>query len=232
MTKKIPATPHRKGEIVRLTVGPLQTNCYLAADIASGKAAVIDPGDETWRIEHSLAMHEWTLVWVLVTHGHFDHMAACGELAEKARCPIALHPADLPLWWIHGGAELFGLKIPDQPKPQHALKAGEKIPLGGLAFEVIPLPGHSPGGVGFYERQRGWLFSGDTLFAGGGVGRSDLLGGNEAELMESVRRILALPESVEILPGHGETTTVGGERKIWRELLEGKKRPSAGNRSI
>jgi hydroxyacylglutathione hydrolase len=207
-----------KAEIVRLSLGPLQSNCYLAADLPSGKAAVIDPGDETWRIRHALAMHEWTPAWILVTHGHFDHIAACGELARETGCPIALHPADLPLWWMQGGAGLFGLKIPDQPKPQHALKEGERIEVGGLNFEVLHLPGHSPGGVGFLESRLGWLFSGDVVFAEGGVGRSDLLGGNEAVLKESIAKILRLPESVEVLPGHGGSTTVGGLRSDWREL--------------
>lgn len=205
-------------EIVCLTVGPLQTNCYIVADTAGGKAAVIDPGDETWRIQHSLAMHEWSLVWVLVTHAHFDHMAACGELAAAAQCPIAVHPADLPLWWLHGGADIFGLKIPDQPEPQHPLKEGEELAVGALRLEVIALPGHSPGGVGFLDRAHGWLFSGDTVFAGGGVGRSDLLGGNETVLFQSVQKILRLPEAVEIKPGHGEATTVAEQRAIWREL--------------
>jgi hydroxyacylglutathione hydrolase len=209
-------------EIVCLTVGPLQTNCYLVADSASGKAAVIDPGDETWRIQHSLAMHEWSLVWVLVTHAHFDHIAACGELAAAAQCPIAVHPADLPLWWMHGGADIFGLKIPEQPEPQHPLKEGEELAVGGLRLEVIALPGHSPGGVGFLDRTHGWLFSGDTVFAGGGVGRSDLLGGNETVLFQSIRKILRLPEAIEIKPGHGEATTVAEQRAIWRDLDSGR----------
>jgi hydroxyacylglutathione hydrolase len=208
-----------KAEIIRLTVGPLQTNCYLVADTASGKAAVIDPGDETWRIQHSLAMHEWSLVWVLITHGHFDHMAACGELVAAAGCPVALHPADLPLWWMHGGANLFGLQIPNQPEPQHSLKEGEQITIGGLSFEVIALPGHSPGGVGFYSRECGCLFSGDTVFADGGVGRSDLLGGNEAVLKESIVKILRLPDSVDVYPGHGSRMTVESLRMIWKDLL-------------
>jgi hydroxyacylglutathione hydrolase len=164
-------------------------------------------------------MHEWSLVWVLVTHGHFDHMAACGQLAADANCPIALHPADLPLWWMHGGAEIFGLQIPDQPEPQHSLKEGESISVGGLTFDVVPLPGHSPGGVGFYERDHGWLFSGDTAFADGGVGRSDLLGGNESVLKESILRILRFPEAVEVYPGHGGRTTVESLRMIWKDLL-------------
>jgi glyoxylase-like metal-dependent hydrolase (beta-lactamase superfamily II) len=210
---------HGKWEVVRLTVGPLQTNCYLVADVAGGKAAAIDPGDETWKIQHALAMHEWSLAWVLVTHGHFDHMAACGELAAAAGCPIALHPADLPLWWMHGGADIFNLKIPDQPEPQHSLKEGETIAIGELSFEVILLPGHSPGGVGFFARDPGWLFSGDTVFADGGVGRSDLLGGNESVLKESIVKILGLPDSVQVFPGHGSRLTVESLRMIWGNLL-------------
>jgi hydroxyacylglutathione hydrolase len=218
MSRELPKQPG-KWEVVRLSVGPLQTNCYLVADIGSGKAAVIDPGDETWKIQHALAMHEWSLAWVLVTHGHFDHMAACGELADAAGCPIALHPADLPLWWMHGGADIFNLKIPDQPEPQHALKEGERITVGGLSFEVLLLPGHSPGGVGFFAREPGWLFSGDTVFADGGVGRSDLLGGDESVLKESIAKILRLPDAVEVFPGHGSRLTIASLRTFWGHLL-------------
>jgi glyoxylase-like metal-dependent hydrolase (beta-lactamase superfamily II) len=148
-------------------------------------------------------------------------MAACGELAAAAGCPIALHPADLPLWWMHGGADIFNLKIPDQPEPQHSLKEGEQITIGELSFEVILLPGHSPGGVGFFARDPGWLFSGDTVFADGGVGRSDLLGGNESVLKESIQKILVLPDSVQVFPGHGSRLTVESLRMIWGDLLAG-----------
>jgi glyoxylase-like metal-dependent hydrolase (beta-lactamase superfamily II) len=206
-----------RAEMVRLSVGPLETNCYLVADVVSGKAAVIDPGDEPWRIQHSLAMHEWTLVWVLVTHAHFDHIAAAGEIASQAGCPIALHPADLPLWWLHGAADLMGIKIPDLPKPQHALAEGETIPIGELRLEVLHLPGHSPGHVGFFLKPQGWLFSGDVIFADGGVGRSDLMGGDESVLAASVETVLGLPKTTEIFPGHGGKTTVGAERKIRME---------------
>jgi hydroxyacylglutathione hydrolase len=209
-----PSRGSSKAEMVRLSVGPLETNCYLVADVVSGKAAAIDPGDEPWRIRHSLAMHEWTLVWVLATHAHFDHIAACGELAGEAHCPIALHPADLPLWWMRGAADFMGLKIPDLPKPEHSLSAGEIIDVGNLRLEVLHLPGHSPGHVGFLLKEQGWLFSGDVLFADGAVSRSDLMGGNETTLEASIDAILHLPDATEIFPGHGGKTTVGAERKI------------------
>jgi len=203
-----------RAEMVRLSVGPLETNCYLVADVLAGTAAAIDPGDETWRIQHSLAMHEWTLAWVLVTHAHFDHIAASGQLAEQAGCPIALHPADLPLWWMHGAADQMGIKIPELPVPQHPLVEGEIISVGKLRFEVLHLPGHSPGHVGFFLRAQGWLFSGDVIFADGGMGRSDLMGGNESTLETSIETILHLPDATEIFPGHGGKTTVGAERKL------------------
>ena len=133
-----------RAEMVRLSVGPLETNCYLLADGASGTAAVIDPGDETWSIQHSLQMHEWSLAWVLVTHAHFDHIAACGQLAEAAGCPIALHPADLPLWWMHGAADQMGIRIPDQPVPEHALAAGRLWTLADCGWRFCTCPATRP----------------------------------------------------------------------------------------
>jgi hydroxyacylglutathione hydrolase len=205
-------------ELATLTLGPLETNCYLLADRTQGCAAVIDPGDETWRIQHELAMREWTPVWVLITHAHFDHIAAGGDLAKAFGCPVALHPADLPLWWMQGGANLFGLDIPPQPKPDHSLQDGEKIAVGSLELEVLHLPGHSPGHVGFYLKSEGWLFSGDVIFAGGGMGRVDLLGGNGDTLKQSIlKRVARLPDSTIIYPGHGEKTTILAEKGYWAE---------------
>jgi glyoxylase-like metal-dependent hydrolase (beta-lactamase superfamily II) len=144
-------------------------------------------------------------------------MAGCGELAQKTGCQIALHPADLPLWWMQGGAQLFRLSIPAQPEPTHALKAGEQIPIGSLRLEVLHLPGHTPGHVGFLLREEGWLFSGDVIFAEGGMGRADLPGASEISLRESIReKILRLPDSTIILPGHGEETSVAAEKIHWQ----------------
>jgi hydroxyacylglutathione hydrolase len=205
-----------KAEVVRLVVGPLETNCYIVADVASGTAAVIDPGDETWRIEHELAMREWTLEWVLVTHAHFDHIAACGELAVKHNATIALHPADLPPWWLHGYADTFGIQIPDLPTPTRSLSESEPVLLGGLRIDILHLPGHSAGHVGFYMQEMGWLFCGDVVFAGGGRGRTDLPSGDEQALLDSIlHKVWSLPDSTILYPGHGESSEIGIEKRNW-----------------
>jgi hydroxyacylglutathione hydrolase len=204
-----------KAEVVRLEVGPLQTNCYLLADLPTGMAAVIDPGDEPWRISHELAMREWTLEKILITHAHFDHIAGCGELAEQCHGRIGLHPADLPLWWIRGYGEFLGIVIPELPNPSFSFSESEPVAVGNLSLEVLHLPGHSAGHVGFFLREKGWLFSGDVVFAGGGRGRTDLPGGDELVLQKTViHKIWTLPEATVLYPGHGETTTVGEEKRL------------------
>jgi hydroxyacylglutathione hydrolase len=203
-------------EVFPMSVGPLPTNCYLLACGETRQAAVIDPGDESWRIQAELEERHWSLQWILVTHAHFDHMAACKELADACGGTLALHPADLPLWWIEGGSQLFGLSIPKQPEPAHTLKPGELLALGRLQIEVLHLPGHSPGHVGFLLREEGWLFSGDVVFAEGGMGRFDLPGASEDVLLETIqRKVFSLPDSTRIFPGHGEETTVGAEKRNW-----------------
>jgi hydroxyacylglutathione hydrolase len=206
-------------ELLPLSVGPMPTNCYLLACAETRRAAVIDPGDESWRILEELDQREWTLDWVLVTHAHFDHMAACKELLEARSCKLALHPADLPLWWLGGGSQMFGLTIPKQPEPNHTLKEGEILTLGNLSIGVLHLPGHSPGHVGFLLNSEGWLFSGDVIFAGGGMGRYDLPGCSEEILLASIQqKVFRLPEATRILPGHGNETTVGAEKRNWDSL--------------
>jgi hydroxyacylglutathione hydrolase len=209
-----------KAEVVALVVGPLQTNCYLLADMTSGIAAVIDPGDETWRIDHELAMREWTLEWVLVTHAHFDHIAACGDLAAKHNASIALHPADLPAWWLHGYADSFGIQIPDLPTPSRSLSEATPIMVGELSLDVLHLPGHSAGHVGFLLKEMGWLFCGDLVFAGGGRGRTDLPSGSETDLMHSIlHKVWTLPDATTLYPGHGGLTTVGAEKREWGQEI-------------
>jgi hydroxyacylglutathione hydrolase len=203
-------------EMASLVLGPLETNCYLVADVKQGAAAVIDPGDEPWNILHELAMREWHLEWILVTHAHFDHIAACGELMAACSCRIALHSADLPLWWMGGHAGLFGIEIPEMPAVQHSLKEGEPLTVGTLRMDVLHVPGHTPGHTAFYLKESGWLFSGDVLFAEGGRGRTDLPGGDEKALVDGIRsKLFTLPPATRVLPGHGAATDIGREIAAW-----------------
>jgi hydroxyacylglutathione hydrolase len=202
-----------KPAMLHLIVGPLQTNCFLVADQDAGTAVVIDPGDEADRIQAELANQHWTLDSVLLTHAHFDHMAGCAELAALCGGKVALHPADASLWKMRGYDSHFGLRIPDVPAVTIHLVEGQTLETAGLRFEILHLPGHSPGHVGFYLPQPGWLFSGDVLFANGGRGRTDLAGGDEVALQESIRdRLWPLPDATIVFPGHGEFTTIGQEK--------------------
>jgi glyoxylase-like metal-dependent hydrolase (beta-lactamase superfamily II) len=127
---------------------------------------------------------------------------------------IALHPLEQPLWRLNGGAAWFGIPSFDPgPEPNVELADGMQLTLGGFTFEVRHVPGHAPGHVMFYCAQEQCLFSGDVLFEGS-VGRSDLPGGDWDTLIASIRnRILDLPDEVRVYPGHGNSTTVGRERR-------------------
>ncbi len=203
-----------KLEIVRFTVGPLETNAYLVADATTGRAVLVDPGGEGKRLVREARARGWTLEAIWVTHAHFDHFAGLHEVqrALKAPVPVALHPDDLTLWQMRGGADWFGLDIPQPPAPDLLLKHGQQLSVGNLRFEVRHAPGHSPGHVMFYNQEHGVLLCGDVIFYMG-IGRTDLPFGDFETLVQSIRtQVYTLPEETRLLPGHGPETTVGGEK--------------------
>ncbi len=202
-------------EIVRMTLGLVQTNCYLAADSEAKLAVVIDPADDGDKIAAEAQARGWQIVGVWLTHAHFDHIAGGGGLAAALPepVPVAMHPGEQPLWDVQGGAQLFGIDgIDPGPDPSVALAAGQKLTVGRYEFEVLFAPGHTPGHVMFYCASENVLFSGDVIFQGS-IGRTDLPGGSYQTLMESIRtQVLTLPDETQILNGHGPETTVGRER--------------------
>lgn len=200
-------------QILQLPVGPLQTNCFLAADEASKTAVLIDPGWDAPRLLNLLAERQWRLERILLTHAHFDHIGAVADLKDATQAPVALHPLDLPLLRVNGGAAAFGLHMRPCPEPDVLLEAGQKFDSGPLRFEVLFVPGHTPGHVAFYLAQAGAVFSGDVLFKEG-IGRTDFPGSSYEGLMHSIRQVLfALPDDTTVCPGHGPTTTIGDERR-------------------
>ncbi len=200
-----------------MTVGMLQTNCYLLADHESEKAVVIDPGAEGKRICSRLGELGLELSAILVTHAHFDHTMAAWTLKKRCGGQIYLNSEDSNslLEVIFGLAARFFPEIrPVSPdEVDRTLAHGDRLEFGPIRIDVLSTPGHTPGHVSFYLGDRGIVFSGDLIFAGS-IGRTDLAGGSFQQLMDSVRaKLFALPDETVIYPGHGPSTTVGREKK-------------------
>jgi glyoxylase-like metal-dependent hydrolase (beta-lactamase superfamily II) len=195
-----------------LPVGPLQANCYLIGCEKTRRGAVIDPGDEAGRILEAAEDAGLTVTHVLLTHAHFDHIAAAAEVVRATGAQLALHPEDLPILRSGGGARLFGIQPPPIPEPTLLLKPGQELSIGEITLRVLHTPGHSPGHVSFYAPEEGVIFDGDVLFAFG-IGRADLPGGSYDTLMHSINeQLMRLPDRTRVYSGHGPVTTIGRER--------------------
>jgi len=198
--------------VKQLPVGVIQTNCYLVGCEETRAAVVIDPGDEPARILAEVKAANLTVKYVLNTHAHFDHIMANAAVVRATGAPLALHPLDLPLLRQKGNAAMFGVDAPDSPNPDIELAEGDVIKFGNHALEVLFTPGHTPGHISFYERAEGIIFDGDVLFAGG-IGRTDLPGGDYEALMASIsEKLMTLPDATTVCSGHGPITTIGRER--------------------
>jgi len=197
-----------------LPVGPLACNCAIVVDEETGNAAVVDPGDEAERILAALGRAGANAVELLHTHAHFDHIAGSAAVHRATGASIRLHPGDRFLYdMLREQGRIFGFRFEDPVAVTRPLEDGEEISIGSSAIRVIHTPGHSPGSVCFLAGGDEVLFSGDTLFRES-IGRTDLWGGSFPEIERSIReRLYALPEALRVVPGHGEETTIGWERR-------------------
>jgi hydroxyacylglutathione hydrolase len=209
----------RQGEpqIERITVGALEANCYLVVCPQTREALLVDPGAEPERILAAVGASEAQVRMVLHTHGHFDHIGATEAVLAGLResTPLAAHPADSYLYEADNRAmgEMFGYPLPETPvTPDTALADGQALEIGTLRIEVLHTPGHTPGSICLLVGSS--CLSGDTLFRRG-IGRTDLLGGEEEAIYESIAvRLYPLPAETRVYPGHGEATTIGEERRL------------------
>jgi hydroxyacylglutathione hydrolase len=197
-----------------LTLGLLQTNCYVLGDEQTRQAVVIDPPDDAPQILGVLRRENWSLREILITHAHFDHVLALGELKAATGAPFRLHKADLPLLeMLPQAAEAFiGIQVPPPPAPDGFVGEGDPIMIGASRLDVLFTPGHTPGHVSYVSRELAIVFSGDCLFAGS-IGRTDLPGGDYPTLMRSIcDKLLPLGDEYAVAAGHMQTTTIGRER--------------------
>jgi len=195
-------------------VEPFSENARLVGCRRSGAAVLVDPGGRVDQLLEAAASAGLDVGAIWLTHAHLDHVTGVGDaVARLGHVPILLHRDDLPLYEaIAQQGQMFGLAVEQPPPPTRWLEIGETLELGELSAEVLHLPGHSPGHVGFwFERQR-TILSGDVLFAGS-IGRTDLPGGDYDTLMNSIREgMLPLGDDVRVLCGHGPDTTIARER--------------------
>lgn len=198
-------------QIQALTVGQLQTNCYLVSDEGTREGIIIDPGDDAELIIQKLLDEKIKPEAIIATHGHFDHVLAALEVKLAFGIPFCLHKNDLPiLKRMQVSARHFlGVKVGPPTSVDIFLKEKDKITFGRESFGILETPGHTPGGISLYSRPNKMVLVGDTLFSQGEVGRTDFSYASVSDLKTSIKKILKLPPETVIYTGHGEATTIG-----------------------
>lgn len=201
-----------KIRIKTMVLGPVQTNCYIVNVAENKEAVVIDPADRAEKIYNYLTENDLECKKILLTHGHFDHITAAKNLKKLTGAEIYAHENEKSLLKdpdLNASARM-GYEI--SIEPDCLLKDNEEFEAAGLTWQVIYTPGHTGGGVCYYLKNEGVLFSGDTLFYES-IGRTDFPTGNLQKLMESVKnRLFVLPDETKVYPGHGWSTTIEHEK--------------------
>ena len=192
-------------------VGPLQCNCSIIGDRLSSKALVVDPGGDADQILGLLNELNLTVVGIIHTHAHLDHILASGVIKEATGAPIYLHEGDKFLWDMVGQqCVMFGVPPVTLPEPDHFMEDDQALNCcGGVASHT---PGHTPGSISFWFEEYKTLIAGDTLFQGS-IGRTDLPGGNFDQIITSIKeRIYTLDDDAVVVTGHGPNTAIGSEK--------------------
>lgn len=194
-------------------------NTYVVVDESTRKCAVIDPGMTDAEEENALVdyikRNHLTVTHVINTHLHVDHAVGNKFVVDRFRVPVVGHKADEPLGErMQQQAVMFGMREKlDAVSLTSYLDEGDEIHIGDGVLKVLHVPGHSQGSIALYDPQGGYVIAGDVLFAGS-IGRTDLPGGNTAQLYDSIRtKLYTLPDDTVVYPGHGPATTIGKEKK-------------------
>ncbi|NOW03105.1 MBL fold metallo-hydrolase [Clostridium beijerinckii] len=191
--------------IKTLIAGMYEENCYLIMDEGTKELAIIDPGGQPNFIEKEISKLDGKPKFILLTHGHMDHVGGVIELMNKLNIPFYINENEEQ--YMKNDEFVFG----SLPKASKYLKEGDTVSLGNNIIKVIETAGHTAGGICFLVNDE--LFTGDTLFQGS-IGRSDFPGGNGAQLIKNIKeKLLPLGDSVKVYPGHGPASTIGYEKR-------------------
>lgn len=196
---------------------PFQENTYIIHNDKK-QCWIVDPGmynsNELSHFTNFISQNQLVPQAIINTHTHLDHIFGVSGLMELYNIPFGIHEKDNPvLNNAAGSAAIFGFEFNNIPKPTFYINENTSFQLGDDEVTVLFVPGHSPGSIAFYAKNYNWVISGDTLFQGS-IGRTDLPGGNHAELIESIKsQLFTLPANTVVLSGHGPSTSIEDEIK-------------------
>lgn len=198
-----------------LPVGLLGCNCSVFGDEATREAIVVDPGDDIDDIEAILDRHGLSLKAIVITHAHIDHIGGAAKLKSRRNAPVHMHSADQVLYdHLEMQASWLGIETPEKTGIDTPAREGDLLKTGETEFQVLHTPGHTPGSLCLWIPAENKLVAGDTLFRES-VGRTDLPGGDGRAILRSIQgKLLHLPETAVVIPGHGAPTTIGHEREF------------------
>ena len=197
-----------------LPVGLLQCNCSIFGDEQTRDAIVIDPGDQIDDILAILMKHGLTVKAIVITHAHIDHIGGAAKLKAATGAPVHMNQSDAGLYdALDQQAAWLGTPTPTRTAIDTDAPDGARLQLGGADFHVLHTPGHTQGSISIWIPAENKLIAGDTLFRDS-IGRTDLPGGDHRQILRSIHsKLLALPETAVVFPGHGPATTIGRERE-------------------